>query len=195
MHLFGGKFCTHPRTGRQCTCEEINLVPCKCERKNFNTLLWSLVTVFQVNSSRVSPKPCQRDACLTLVRAQHKWDLASRTGSLSLSMLILVTFGNGKHIWHTGWWTPMLRHPALGHSIKIRVIDESCWFENYGKHTEKARKVGSILSKKTYGPLGSWDFRVPAQGGHHRNDNTWVFSATEQVRSISPHVVSIHVGL
>ncbi|ELU02190.1 hypothetical protein CAPTEDRAFT_89566 [Capitella teleta] len=48
MHLFGGKFCTHPVTGRQCTCAEITSVPCKCERKNFDTLLWSLVTVFQI---------------------------------------------------------------------------------------------------------------------------------------------------
>jgi voltage-dependent calcium channel T type alpha-1G len=48
MHLFGGKFCTNPKTGHQCSCDEIKAIPCKCERKNFDTLLWSLVTVFQV---------------------------------------------------------------------------------------------------------------------------------------------------
>ena len=53
MHLFGGKLCEHP-DGRPCTCAEVNnaTVRCKCERKNFDTLLWSLVTVFQVRTLR-----------------------------------------------------------------------------------------------------------------------------------------------
>ena len=51
MNLFGGKFCTHPTERRACTCaEQIADIGCKCARKNFDTLLWSLVTVFQVNS-------------------------------------------------------------------------------------------------------------------------------------------------
>ena len=51
MHLFGGKFCLRV-DGDRCTCDDFNnRVPgCfRCERKNFDTLVWSLVTVFQVN--------------------------------------------------------------------------------------------------------------------------------------------------
>lgn len=53
MHLFGGKLCEHP-DGRPCTCAEVNnaTVKCKSERKNFDSLLWSLVTVFQVYFSQ-----------------------------------------------------------------------------------------------------------------------------------------------
>ena len=57
MTLFGGKFCNHPTEKRACTCAEINSpdVGCKCARKNFDSLLWSLVTVFQVNLQGVYP--------------------------------------------------------------------------------------------------------------------------------------------
>jgi hypothetical protein len=48
MNLFGGKFCWKS-DGSTCNCNEY-LEPniCECDRANFNTLLWSLVTVFQV---------------------------------------------------------------------------------------------------------------------------------------------------
>lgn len=50
MNLFGGKFSTNVETGLTCSCDEIlnNTITCQQERKNFDSLLWSLVTVFQV---------------------------------------------------------------------------------------------------------------------------------------------------
>ena len=55
MHLFGGKFSTNIETGDACSCADINnsSVTCRLERKNFDSLLWSLVTVFQVRCSLV----------------------------------------------------------------------------------------------------------------------------------------------
>lgn len=48
MNLFGGKFCATPDE-RQCSCDEISAdINCDCKRKNFDTLLWAIVTVFQV---------------------------------------------------------------------------------------------------------------------------------------------------
>jgi len=48
MHLFGGKFCRHEVDKHPCTCTEKLSGTCTCSRKNFDTLHWSLVTVFQV---------------------------------------------------------------------------------------------------------------------------------------------------
>jgi len=51
MTLFGGKFCvTKDQHQRQCNCDEISSEAdlCRCERKNFDSLLWAIVTVFQV---------------------------------------------------------------------------------------------------------------------------------------------------
>ena len=48
MNLFGGKFCWK-EDGDPCTCSEMKAPGlCECDRANFNTLLWALVTVFQV---------------------------------------------------------------------------------------------------------------------------------------------------
>jgi len=47
MNLFGGKFCT-TKDKRQCSCGQISDGMCRCERKNFDSLLWAIVTVFQV---------------------------------------------------------------------------------------------------------------------------------------------------
>jgi len=47
MNLFGGKFCV-TSDKRQCNCAEISAGSCRCERKNFDSLLWAIVTVFQV---------------------------------------------------------------------------------------------------------------------------------------------------
>ena len=48
MNLFGGKFCWK-EDGSICTCSEMKEPDlCVCDRANFNTLLWALVTVFQV---------------------------------------------------------------------------------------------------------------------------------------------------
>ena len=48
MNLFGGKFCWK-EDGSTCTCNEMKEPGlCECDRANFNTLLWALVTVFQV---------------------------------------------------------------------------------------------------------------------------------------------------
>ena len=66
MTLFGGKFCNHPTEKRACTCAEINSpdVACKCARKNFDSLLWSLVTVFQVNLQVFLPPTLVPSYCL-----------------------------------------------------------------------------------------------------------------------------------
>ena len=40
MNLFGCKFCDEEKDGEERV----------CDRKNFDTLLWSLVTVFQVRA-------------------------------------------------------------------------------------------------------------------------------------------------
>ena len=52
MNLFGGKFCTKAG-GEVCTCEEQRNSTfkniCICDRRNFDTLLWAIVTVFQVS--------------------------------------------------------------------------------------------------------------------------------------------------
>lgn len=61
MNLFGGKYCWR-EDGIPCTCDDQNnpSIRCQCDRANFNTLLWSLVTVFQVNFGNqclyISPK-------------------------------------------------------------------------------------------------------------------------------------------
>lgn len=49
MNLFGGKFCWRGN-GTLCTCLDAldPAMDCQCERANFNSLLWSVVTVFQV---------------------------------------------------------------------------------------------------------------------------------------------------
>ena len=48
MNLFGGKFCWK-EDGSECTClEAMDPSICECDRANFNSLLWALVTVFQV---------------------------------------------------------------------------------------------------------------------------------------------------
>lgn len=44
MNLFGCKFCEEKEDGKE------------CDRKNFDTLLWSLVTVFQVSDFDNSDK-------------------------------------------------------------------------------------------------------------------------------------------
>jgi len=50
MNLFGGKFCTtEDEDKRRCNCDEISAGMCHCERKNFDSLLWAIVTVFQVS--------------------------------------------------------------------------------------------------------------------------------------------------
>lgn len=53
MSLFGGKLCTQ-EDGTVCTCSDQRntSIYCQCERANFDSLIWSLVTVFQV-----TPKP------------------------------------------------------------------------------------------------------------------------------------------
>ncbi len=40
MNLFGCKFCDKTETGKV------------CDRKNFDSLLWAIVTVFQANNDR-----------------------------------------------------------------------------------------------------------------------------------------------
>ena len=55
MNLFGGKFCWKTADGSTCTCKEsIDPTICECDRANFNSLLWSLVTVFQVHQHHVA---------------------------------------------------------------------------------------------------------------------------------------------
>ena len=49
MNLFGGKFCSlKTNSHRLCNCSEVMAGLCECSRKNFDSLLWAIVTVFQV---------------------------------------------------------------------------------------------------------------------------------------------------
>jgi len=52
MNLFGGKFCV-TNDNRQCNCDQISAGICSCKRKNFDSLLWAIVTVFQVRLYRM----------------------------------------------------------------------------------------------------------------------------------------------
>ena len=51
MSLFGGSFCEKP-DGTFCTCAERRNKTslCVCDRANFDNLVWSIVTVFQVSN-------------------------------------------------------------------------------------------------------------------------------------------------
>ena len=83
MHLFGGKFTTHPVTGKRCTCQEIKneTISCRTERKNFDSLLWSLVTVFQILT--------QEDWNEVLYNG-----MAKTSAWAALYFIALMTFGN-----------------------------------------------------------------------------------------------------
>ncbi|XP_053393144.1 voltage-dependent T-type calcium channel subunit alpha-1G-like isoform X2 [Mercenaria mercenaria] len=81
MNLFGGKFCWKS-DGSTCNCNEY-LEPniCECDRANFNTLLWSLVTVFQVLT--------QEDWNTVLYNGMEK-----TSAWAALYFVALMTFGN-----------------------------------------------------------------------------------------------------
>ncbi|XP_031625019.1 voltage-dependent T-type calcium channel subunit alpha-1G isoform X2 [Contarinia nasturtii] len=87
MYLFGSKFCkfTDEITGqeRPCTCPEIiNKHPhCECDRKHFNNILWSLVTVFQILT--------QEDWNVVLFNGMEK-----TSHWAALYFVALMTFGN-----------------------------------------------------------------------------------------------------
>lgn len=76
MNLFGGKFCWK-EDGSSCTCKE-SMDPslCECDRANFNSLLWALVTVFQVISLRTVPFPISFFTlfwCHRVMLCFHSW--------------------------------------------------------------------------------------------------------------------------
>lgn len=56
MSVFGGKFCARP-DGTPCSCQECSNATSGCvsDRANFDSLLWSLVTVFQVSPAYAHP--------------------------------------------------------------------------------------------------------------------------------------------
>ncbi|KAK7506411.1 hypothetical protein BaRGS_00002523 [Batillaria attramentaria] len=82
MSVFGGRFCVHP-DGTSCSCEERHNASsdCECDRANFDTLLWSLVTVFQVLT--------QEDWNTVLYNG-----MAYTSPWASLYFIALMTFGN-----------------------------------------------------------------------------------------------------
>ena len=65
MNLFGGTFCESP-DGLSCSCKDRRNVSvgCVCDRANFDNLIWSLVTVFQV---LVLTPPSGRHLCSAAV--------------------------------------------------------------------------------------------------------------------------------
>uniref|UniRef100_A0A1I8G4E0 Ion_trans domain-containing protein n=1 Tax=Macrostomum lignano TaxID=282301 RepID=A0A1I8G4E0_9PLAT len=82
MTLFGGKFCWHP-DGKTCTCSE-RAKPnsdCTCDRANFDTIMWSLVTVFQVLT--------QEDWNTVLYNGMYR-----TSPWAALYFIALMTFGN-----------------------------------------------------------------------------------------------------
>ncbi|XP_071106235.1 voltage-dependent T-type calcium channel subunit alpha-1G-like isoform X3 [Haliotis cracherodii] len=82
MNLFGGKFCER-EDGSSCTCADLrsNNVTCFCDRVNFDSTLWSLVTVFQVLT--------QEDWNTVLYNG-----MAKTSPWASLYFIALMTFGN-----------------------------------------------------------------------------------------------------
>uniref|UniRef100_A0A2C9KEC7 Ion transport domain-containing protein n=1 Tax=Biomphalaria glabrata TaxID=6526 RepID=A0A2C9KEC7_BIOGL len=81
MNLFGGSFC-EMEDGTACSCKErCNASLCKCDRANFDNLLWSLVTVFQVLT--------QEDWNTVLYNG-----MAKTSTWASLYFVALMTFGN-----------------------------------------------------------------------------------------------------
>lgn len=86
MYLFGGKFCKYKideNKERECTCPEIiNKDPnCECDRKHFNNILWSTVTVFQILT--------QEDWNVVLFNGMEK-----TSHWAALYFVALMTFGN-----------------------------------------------------------------------------------------------------
>jgi len=58
MNLFGGKFCSlKTNSHRLCNCSEVMAGLCECSRKNFDSLLWAIVTVFQVCAITSNTEP------------------------------------------------------------------------------------------------------------------------------------------
>ena len=53
MYIFGGKFCMREDQSGPCSCSEIMQEDstCDCGRKNFDTLLWASITVFQARKA------------------------------------------------------------------------------------------------------------------------------------------------
>ncbi|KAK3601868.1 hypothetical protein CHS0354_041799 [Potamilus streckersoni] len=82
MNVFGGKFCWK-EDGSHCTCKEALDIAndCECDRANFNTLLWALVTVFQVLT--------QEDWNTVLYNGMEK-----TSPWAALYFVALMTFGN-----------------------------------------------------------------------------------------------------
>uniref|UniRef100_A0A336N9P1 CSON010240 protein n=1 Tax=Culicoides sonorensis TaxID=179676 RepID=A0A336N9P1_CULSO len=85
MYLFGGKFCKYTDSGRErdCSCVEIvqNDPACECDRKHFNNILWSTVTVFQILT--------QEDWNVVLFNGMEK-----TSHWAALYFVALMTFGN-----------------------------------------------------------------------------------------------------
>ncbi|XP_052765335.1 voltage-dependent T-type calcium channel subunit alpha-1I-like isoform X3 [Mya arenaria] len=83
MNLFGGKFCWRTDgSAVPCTCiESLDPSICECDRANFNSLLWSLVTVFQVLT--------QEDWNTVLYNGMEK-----TSAWAALYFVALMTFGN-----------------------------------------------------------------------------------------------------
>ncbi|RUS89209.1 hypothetical protein EGW08_003019, partial [Elysia chlorotica] len=82
MNLFGGSFCESP-DGSTCSCNDRRNVSlgCVCDRANFDNLIWSLVTVFQVLT--------QEDWNTVLYNGMHR-----TSHWASLYFIALMTFGN-----------------------------------------------------------------------------------------------------
>ncbi|XP_063708918.1 voltage-dependent T-type calcium channel subunit alpha-1G [Culicoides brevitarsis] len=85
MYLFGGKFCKYVDGSeeRDCNCLEIvqNDPLCECDRKHFNNILWSTVTVFQILT--------QEDWNVVLFNGMEK-----TSHWAALYFVALMTFGN-----------------------------------------------------------------------------------------------------
>ncbi|CAL1528277.1 unnamed protein product, partial [Lymnaea stagnalis] len=81
MSLFGGTFC-ETEEKKPCSCKDrLNASLCSCDRANFDNLLWSLVTVFQVLT--------QEDWNTVLYNG-----MAKTSNWASLYFVALMTFGN-----------------------------------------------------------------------------------------------------
>ncbi|XP_050514563.1 voltage-dependent T-type calcium channel subunit alpha-1G isoform X3 [Diabrotica virgifera virgifera] len=84
MYLFGGKFCVYVDdygSTKECTCESMDNIRCRCDRKHFNNILWATVTVFQILT--------QEDWNIVLSNG-----MAKTSNWAALYFVALMTFGN-----------------------------------------------------------------------------------------------------
>lgn len=136
MHLFGGKFCQHRLENRPCSCDEVNnSTMCKCERKNFDSLHWSLVTVFQVKKTTTKQLQCFVFVCFFCLKIGEyvKWICYLIVHFVPQIKLITISFVQIKvnvesfsEIWYKISWDLMTFYLAYYFTFDLGCSDRQC---------------------------------------------------------------------